>query len=279
MGTFYSVIRYVPNPIAEERVNIGIVVLADQAPMFRFVQNWRRAYALGGTSVAFLKEFAREAQDRNIGLFPGSTTWDEETLKRVLARWHNSIQFSQPRASLKPADALLEELSELYLRNSPPSSERSTVRGRPYAAAVALRYVRAAVMERFGRAGAQALVAKMSVLKGSLSEHEFDVVLKNGRPLLAANALSFLVPDTMTLRRDVDATAFAMEDVLRKPSELRAGIVVVPPKRRTSYYENTRRMFEKLKVEVVEERKAPAWARSAVGQLPGNILQERASRH
>jgi len=277
MGTFYSVIRYVPNPITEESVNIGVVVFGDGAPpQFRFLDNWRRAQAFGGERTGFLRDFAKDAQERNLELFDSDVHWDEAKLQRALGKWHNSIQFTPPRGSLKASDVLLKQMAGLYLGSAVSQAEpRSPARGRHYAAAIALRHVREAIRERFGLPGVRALIAKDPVLKGQYGEHEFDLLLKNGHALLAANALSFSVPDTIALRRDVDATAFALEDVKRKIEDLRTGVVVVPPSGASSLYDRSKRMFAKLGVEVVEEKAVPAWAHRAVGKFPQDVLAGR----
>ena len=40
MTSFYSVVRYVPDPIAEEAINIGVVAFKEGKLRFRFVEDW-----------------------------------------------------------------------------------------------------------------------------------------------------------------------------------------------------------------------------------------------
>jgi Protein of unknown function (DUF3037) len=47
MVSRYSVIRYVPNPSADERINIGVLVSDEQEVRVRFLQNWERVRCFG----------------------------------------------------------------------------------------------------------------------------------------------------------------------------------------------------------------------------------------
>ena len=42
MATFYSVIQFVPDPVADERMNAGVVVFGNGRILVRFVENWGR---------------------------------------------------------------------------------------------------------------------------------------------------------------------------------------------------------------------------------------------
>jgi hypothetical protein len=116
MASYYSIIRYVPNPISEECVNIGVAVFGGGAPLFRFITDWSRPRRFGGESVEFLERFAQQVSSTQLGIFSDSGTWDERRLQGILGRWHNSIQFTLPRASLREPSILLEEIVALFLR-------------------------------------------------------------------------------------------------------------------------------------------------------------------
>jgi len=123
----YSVIRYVPNPISEESINVGVAVFGGGPPIFRFVADWNRARRFSGEATEFIERFARQISDRQIGIFEDSGIWDEEQLRKVLGHWHNSIQFTAPRASLKEPEELIEEVSTTFLRGAAPrESHRHT---------------------------------------------------------------------------------------------------------------------------------------------------------
>src|SRR5689334_1355465 len=109
MPSYYSVLQFVPDAIADERVNIGVLVAEDGQPvMMQFLKKWDRVSKFGGVDVTFLRDFAKRLeiqQHETLGLKP----WTMDDLKRVSADWTNSLQFTSVRASLKPAKVLLEE--------------------------------------------------------------------------------------------------------------------------------------------------------------------------
>jgi len=123
MPSYYSIIRYVPDPISEECINVGVAVFGGPTPLVRFISDWTRARRFGGENTEFLERFAKQVSGKQLGIFADSGTWDEAGLRAVLGRWHNSIQFTPPRASLKEPAALLEDISGAFLRDiTPPTS-------------------------------------------------------------------------------------------------------------------------------------------------------------
>lgn len=118
MASYYSVIRYFPNPISEECVNVGVAVFGNGAPRFRFISDWNRAQQFGGESTEFLQRFAEQVTSQQLGIFSDSGAWDEERLRSILSKWHNSIQFTPPRGSLQQPEALLQEVAGAFLRDS-----------------------------------------------------------------------------------------------------------------------------------------------------------------
>jgi hypothetical protein len=47
MTSWYSVIQYVPDPIAGELINIGLLVSDEQEVQVHFLQNWERVRCFG----------------------------------------------------------------------------------------------------------------------------------------------------------------------------------------------------------------------------------------
>ncbi len=64
MASRYSIIQYVPNPIADERINIGIVAFNDQLVKTRFVKSWKRVrcFATDESDIDYLQEFTANMQ-------------------------------------------------------------------------------------------------------------------------------------------------------------------------------------------------------------------------
>ncbi|MBD2774779.1 DUF3037 domain-containing protein [Iningainema tapete] len=73
MVSRYSIIQYVPDPIADERINIGVVVFNEDAVKSRFLTNWERVRLFGMEDIDFLKDFADRVQKAALDdiLFPG----------------------------------------------------------------------------------------------------------------------------------------------------------------------------------------------------------------
>ena len=63
--------------------------------------------------IDFLKDFSSSVlQSQNIDMFGEMSTWDEGSLRKILGRWHNAIQFMAPKASLKNTDSLLVDVAD-----------------------------------------------------------------------------------------------------------------------------------------------------------------------
>ena len=48
MPSRYSIIQYVPNPIADERIHIGVLAFDENLVKVSFLKNWQRVKDFGG---------------------------------------------------------------------------------------------------------------------------------------------------------------------------------------------------------------------------------------
>lgn len=55
MASRYSIVQYVPNPITDEWINIGVVAFDDNDVRVQFVNNWGRVQAFGREDINFLR--------------------------------------------------------------------------------------------------------------------------------------------------------------------------------------------------------------------------------
>jgi Protein of unknown function (DUF3037) len=120
MASKYSIVQYVPNPIADERVNIGVVTFDEDQVCVQFLKNWDRVCHFDTGNIDFLKDFAKQMNEAASSglLFPGDTpdgTPKQDRLTKVARGWINSIQFTEPRSSLDSPQNLLEDLIQDYL--------------------------------------------------------------------------------------------------------------------------------------------------------------------
>jgi hypothetical protein len=120
----------------------------------------------------------------------------------MIGTWHHTIQFTPPRGSLKDAEALLAEVGSTFLRDL-PARVRRRARSRTTAARIAADLMFRAVQERLPNR-AKELIGKNGELSGHLESHRVDVILGNGRPIAAVQALSFEGADSPSLQREVD---------------------------------------------------------------------------
>jgi hypothetical protein len=280
MTSLYSVVKYLPDPVADESINIGVVAFGDEGPQFRFVQNLNRAKLLGDNDVSFLRDFIESVRDGRVGALGDPKNWNQESLSRLLGKWHNVIQFTPPRASGKSVGPLIEDLSKLFLKGSSTegAAEGVTTQGRSYAVRLSKSLVVGALTKRWGQPVARELVKSGHTLAGSAGAHEFDVAIVNGSAYLAARAISFRVQDTQTLRTKVDAAAFAVTDLAERQAKIDTALLVLPPRsREQEAYKRALAISKKKKMKMLEADEFKAWVSNVVSRLPEKVAVHAAS--
>lgn len=123
MSSRYSLIQYVPSPIADERINIGVVSIGIDAVGLvyaRFLKDWSRVEAFGMEDISFLKEFAvrLESEAADIRQSPEDThEYYKMRISEILEQrqWANSIQFTEFRGSLEDPETTLETIADSCL--------------------------------------------------------------------------------------------------------------------------------------------------------------------
>lgn len=78
------------------------------------------------------------------------------------------------------------------------------------------------------------LIKRNHPIEGKLDLHEFDVAVANGMPFLAAQGLSFEIGDRHALQREIDSTAWPIDDVKKLRKELPLAVVVLPPRKKAA---------------------------------------------
>lgn len=268
MTNYYCVVQYLPDPVIDERINIGVVAFGGGKVRTHFLSNWQRVRSFGG-DVKFLREFASELSRRASPelVLPELTSdrvLSHEQLQKVAERWINSVQFTPPRASLQEIGDLVQYASKRFLRE--PKRQRRAYRGKQSAVRAAFEGIRSALQD-LDETLAHELLHRKYPLEGSLEHHKFDVVVANGRPFFAAQALSFENPDA-PLETEVDAAAFAISDVRKRHRELPVAVVALPPKKRSKAYDRARHIFEALDTDMLKEDEVEGWAESKAELIP-----------
>lgn len=274
MASQYSVIQYVPNPIADERINIGVLAFNDQVVRVHFLQNWKRVKQFGNEDVSFLRDFADRMEESaaRSGFFLEECSKDtpkHQQIIKVARGWMNSIQFTEPCGSLLDVDSLLEDAAETYLleieniEDNLPKKIFS--RDRKVASKIANKTVKQVLKELKGE---QAQEYFKTSLAGKHEGHKLDAVVANGKPYLAVHGLSFEVHSPKSV---LDALSWAIVDIKNSYQGLPFGVLLLPPKRElrelTKAYETAIEKYEDLGAIVLKENDLEDWTNQTLAQL------------
>lgn len=268
MASRYSVIQYVPNPIADERINIGVLAFDEKNVRVHFLARWDRVRCFGTSEdISLVKNFANQMQKAASKglLFPGDEPSEipkHERLSKVARSWINSIQFTESCGSLEPVDDLLEDIVKTYLLEPPPKTVK--LRDRQIAARITTSSIREVLLDRFGAEKAKELIRPDYKLKGDHQKHTFDITVANGRPILAAHGISFEIQTPESL---LDALSWKILDVKESQPDFPLAIVALPPIRETPdrkrlkhVYEQTTDTYRSLGASVLNENQVEEWA-------------------
>lgn len=269
MPSNYTIVQYRPDPASDERLNIGVIAWDADGAHAAFVETWERVRSFGGCDVGFLREFAQSMQSRladELELPDDELT--DELVEQLIGNLGHSVQLTPARRADEEAPKLVSSLAAHFLY-SPPHRAKAAP-GRRNATTHAYRAIRAAVHARSPKAARQ-LVHLHRGVEGKLGEHRFDVVLANGKPLAAVNALSFEVKSIGNLQRDVDATAWALDDVRHLNEKMPLAVFILPPTTNEAerVFHSASKIFKGLGARILDDEPATArWAKRQLRRLP-----------
>jgi hypothetical protein len=258
MPCYYTVIQYVPDPVSDERINIGVLVFDENAMHSRFLRNWQRVGVFGASDISFLKDFAKEVAGRTAisSTLPKLERISEENIRKIAGSWMNSIQFTEPRASILGTQEVMTQIVPLVLKQP---TLKSRYRDRRTASAKAYEHLEISLKSMVGARWEKYLYRNL-VLDGVIDKHIFDVGVRNGKVVGAALGLSFEGPAGKDLRKEVDAACWTVADTRDKNRALKISIITLPPKSHSKTYDNARYVFSRLNADVVEESELSDWA-------------------
>jgi hypothetical protein len=266
MSSHYSIVKFVPDPVANESVNIGVVAFSETESRAEFVKSWVRARHLGGAAANALQSFAEEFQAKQFALFRKDGTLSPESLKHDLRRWSNCIQFTELRGSLKGVDALFPDLVAMYLKDTPSLVKPKIISKRQVVAQVFDAFERG-VTEELGSDARSLLKRKYSV-EGAFSDHSYDVAIANGQLYGAALGFSFMVAETHSFRKEIDAAAFAVEDLKAADKHLPIAIAYAAPNGKNDAFDRAKRVFVSLGAEFLPSNQLDDWTRATARRIP-----------
>ena len=157
----FFLLRYVPDTVKNEFVNVGLVLLAENgSPEVRFTHDWSRVQCLDSQAdIPLLESLESELRDQL------RTSEDRDSmLKRIQDSFSNAVQPSEAKACLAESPAKeADELARLYL-------ERPRRRGARELSSRQM--IRRTMQEEFERAGVWDLLGKE--VKASKYTHSGD---------------------------------------------------------------------------------------------------------
>jgi Protein of unknown function (DUF3037) len=274
MASKYSIVQYVPNPIADERVNIGVVTFDEDKVCVQFLKNWDRVRNFSTGNIDFLRDFAKQMKEAASSglLFPGDQpdgTPKDERLAKVARGWINSIQFTEPRSSLDSARDLLEDIIQDYLIE--PATQKPNFRDRQAAARLTVSHIKK-IIERCRGAEAKERLKTSYPVKGSRQEYDFDAVFANGKPYFAAHGISFEVRVPTEVQNSI---SWMISDVKKHDPQFPLAIVALPPRAdsdRRKYlediYQQTTSTYADLGANVLTENQIEQWVEKNLECLP-----------
>lgn len=279
MTSQYTVVQYVPNPLADERVNIGVMAWDENGISAEFVSNWPRIRSFGNEDISYVKDFViKTSEALKTGARPdlfNEQEFDVARLEKMIGTWRHSIQFSTPRGSIKNRDAVLQDVAPIFL--SLRGISRSMPRSRRTATRIAVLEVQRAVAKR-NPASVDALVKTNLEVSGACDVHHFPVALANGHLTAAVETLSFEVREKRALEWELDSVCWACTDVRKQNRKLELAVFALAPKGESELYERAGRVLRKLRVPLVTEDTIGRWAtKQATAVVP--LINQRADRN
>lgn len=270
----YSIVRYVPDPVRGECLNVGIVVGCRDDSFFgaRFLsrRDAGRVRRFGAAEdVEFIWDVATDIEASTSGAQLGIATeprgaWNTEAISAASVEWANTIQFSEPRAAtgeMNP-ERLLETLYSRYV--APRTPPRTRARDR--------RWIRRKVGLSL-RQGLSALernpdeiIRKDERLPGAHDEHVVDYALVNSEVRYIVETLSLEGGDRRERKTRSDAIAWAIDDL--RAASLNAPIAVAMIGSR-KIVDDTARVYESLGADVIREEYLDPW----LERLPVEFVQ------
>jgi hypothetical protein len=258
MPSFYSVVQYVPDAIRGERINVGVVTFDDRSVKCQFLDNWHRVNNFG-KGASFVRTAVADIAKMNV-----------EDLRNTIQGWSHNIQFTEPAGSVLDTNTLLFETCARFLVD--PETEPRTYRSRQDAVHITRRAIQKSLKDRLGKS-ARSLVNQNYQLIGGTDQHYFDIAIVNGAPLVATNSISFEVPWSKELVKQVHAAEWSIHDVQGKYKDLTLPVIVLPPKEHgeVEFFDRAVRNLESLGANVVREPAINGWAEGEASRIAGYL--------
>ncbi len=269
MATYYTVIQYVPDPIADERINTGVIVFGEGRIKSRFVDKWDRISRFGDRDITELRAFAKQIEEASRHALTYGDSLDERAIREMATHWTGSIQLTKPRGSLLTHDELMEDVGRRYLPSNPPPVARG--HNRIYARNLAVEAVRKELV-RHGGPKAYYQCQIDHEIKGRLQKHIIDLTVGIRVLRTAAYALSFESEADVRLEKDVQAMGFKFNDIRETHPDLKLAAIVLPGDGTSGALELLTRVMDSVDGSVVTRERIPQWAEDVAADATGGAF-------
>lgn len=212
MSAKYSVIQYVHDSIADERVNVGVAVFTESGTIVRWPATFKRMSLLGGRAeISFVREALRnlERAGRGQASLGGEPGFDETMAERMADEWNGALRISKPRPTTLESGHLLQTLLPRLFGDAPVRQEGR--RTRRVAAGLLLR-VSEGLTTTLPREAAGHIRHEQPVI-GKAGTYFPTVSVANGTPRLCVFPLSLETHDHETALHRMRSDAWAVRDI------------------------------------------------------------------
>lgn len=265
MNSFYSIIRFVPDPVAEEFLNIGVVVWGDGRVRHRFLRDWTRVKHFSPVDLHSLRDIERwfdGPMSEQLDLpTPGAMPVSESIMRAVAGQWGGILQLTEARVSPRRPDDLLNVIAAKMLKD-PNSRHEKNKDDRQRAVRDAVGLVRGALASRVPDYVDKLLHQHFELAGESGARYLFDVAValpNEPVPVLAMNALSLRVSEAGAMDL-IDAYAHRIHDVRSRNDSIPAAVFALLPERRTRAVDHAQLQFQRLGVPMLRAEEAASWS-------------------
>lgn len=261
MTSYYSLVQFTADPLADERVNLGLILLGDDdgIPAVHLAHgDLVRAAQLMGPDInaGDLEDLLTGVQE---DLDPLSGDVDAVDLLRSLAtRRERSLTITAPRASTLSLGELHERVAARALPVRPTVS-----RARDRRSAVAL--ARRGLVRAVQLSNVHVAVKSNVAVQGQRQPHHVELGLVNGSVRHGVSGLSLEGPQGVARAREIDALKWLVDDVKAQDEAFPMSIVLLTQEAEPMSQELT--VLRGLGAEFVQESALDDWAIRAVSGL------------
>lgn len=262
MTSYYSILQVAPDPLADERVNLGLVAFAEGAGQLKFSSDPARAAFLVGSG-ATASDIEQLIEGIRADIEPLLETSDSVQQMRDLSeKWQQSVRLTSPRASTLGLDELLASIAPRALPDAVRAVPARRARDRRAAVALAHRTLAKALSQ----APKSLKLSRRVLVPGARQPHKFDLGLANGSVRLGVSGLSFEGPTSPDRERELGALNWLVDDVKAHNAAFPISVVVLTS-RRGAVAKDKLDVLRELGAEVVREADVEDWSRRIVQEV------------